>query len=386
MTQEQYYLNKLSKECFKLPERPKPSNQNNNNYLHDCLKLRPGFSQTLDRKNCLSEFSMDEEKAEARSNLGITPLLEELSRQLDTRVLTLERSVVEQTPSEEEETQRNRVLSTYGLLTFLKNYYTKAIIDEELTRLRQIIADQNVVDETLDSESTNPVQNKIIKDALDGIYDVLNQKIFSDTHREQDGSIVDVHQELDNKVNLSQLDNYYNKSQIDSKLDQKVNSTELNNYYNKSEINNIDQNLRNQINNNIQELERLIQTQEYINRIASLVEIPQPISDYNNLNNKPYIQEKVSDLINDAGYITQHQSLENYYTKQETNQAIDNKFIILTESQYEALTQYEPNVIYLITEGEEETPSSGWHFGDSFPIILGGGNWSFGQNFPIILT
>ena len=147
--------------------------------------------------------------------------------------------------------------------------------------------------------------------------------------------------------------------------------------------------LQNQINNtqnNItQELERLIQTQEYINRIANLIEIPQPISDYNNLTNKPYIPEKVSDLINDSGYINQHQSLENYYTKQETNQAIDNKFIILTESQYEALTQYEPNVIYLITEGEE-APSSGWHFGDGFPIILGEGNWSFGQNFPIILT
>lgn len=355
MTQEQYYLNKLGKSCFKLPERPKPSDQNNNNYLYECLKLRPGFSQILDRKNCLSEFSMEEEKAEARSNLGITSLLEELSRQLDTRVLTLERAVVEQTPSEEEETQRNRVLSTYGLLTLLKNYYTKALIDEELVRLRQLINNQRVVDEELDPESTNPVQNKIIKDALDGIYDVLNEKIqqlILDTHREKNGTIIDIHQELDNKVDLDTLENYYDKNQVDV----------------------IKQNLQNQISGTLQELETLIQTREYINTLASLIEIPAPISDYNDLTNKPNIPTKNSDLVNDTDYCD----------TSDVNNILNNKIVILTESQYEALTEYTPGVLYFIVEDSEETEN--WKFGDGFPIILGdNSDWSFGQNFPITL-
>ena len=46
---------------------------------------------------------------------------------------------------------------------------------------------------------------------------------------------------------------------------------------------------------------------------------------YNDLNNKPMIPTvpiNVSAFNNDAGYLTQHQSLANYYTKTETNNAI----------------------------------------------------------------
>ena len=50
--------------------------------------------------------------------------------------------------------------------------------------------------------------------------------------------------------------------------------------------------------------------------------------DYDDLNNKPTIPtvpSNVGAFINDAGYLTEHQSLGNYYTKIEVNRALGNK-------------------------------------------------------------
>ena len=59
--------------------------------------------------------------------------------------------------------------------------------------------------------------------------------------------------------------------------------------------------------------------------------------DYNDLTNKPTIPvvpTNVSAFTNDAGYLTEHQSLANYYTKTETDQAIDDALADIDLSDY----------------------------------------------------
>lgn len=61
------------------------------------------------------------------------------------------------------------------------------------------------------------------------------------------------------------------------------------------------------------------------------------------------------------------------------------KYIVLTQEQYDALDIKENNILYIIVDNTDESTSF-WRFGDGFPIILGEGSWTFGGNFPIILT
>lgn len=87
------------------------------------------------------------------------------------------------------------------------------------------IGDTIVVDAQLDTESTNPVQNKVITNALNDYY----------TKNE-------VNELIDN-IPETDLSNYYNKSEVDTLIDN-IPETDLSEYYTKSETDN-------QINNNV---------------------------------------------------------------------------------------------------------------------------------------
>ena len=90
--------------------------------------------------------------------------------------------------------------------------------------------------------------------------------------------------------------------------------------------------------------------------------------DYNDLTNKPTIPTvptNVSAFNNDAGYLTQHQSLADYYTSAQTNNAINeatsaisgNDVVELTQAEYEALTAVSENTMYIITDTSAFTPT-----------------------------
>lgn len=87
-----------------------------------------------------------------------------------------------------------------------------------------------VIDDSLDLESTNPVQNKIITEELNKI---VNNSDLSNYYNKS---------EVDDKFNNINLSNYYNKTEIDNKFDQidlseYFTKTEItDNYYNKSQI------------------------------------------------------------------------------------------------------------------------------------------------------
>lgn len=76
-----------------------------------------------------------------------------------------------------------------------------------------------IVDSVLNSESVNPVQNKVITNALNDYY----------TKNEVNKLIDDIPE--------TDLSNYYNKSEVDKLIDD-IPETDLSNYYNKGEVDN----------------------------------------------------------------------------------------------------------------------------------------------------
>lgn len=97
------------------------------------------------------------------------------------------------------------------------------------------------------------------------------------------------------------------------------------------------------------------------------------------------LQQGQNQLQEGQSQLQQGQSqLQQEYTQlqQQTNQLLSNqqKHVILRQSQYDNLENYERNVIYIILE---DIPY--WGFGDNFPITLSG-EWIFGDNLPIILA
>ena len=63
------------------------------------------------------------------------------------------------------------------------------------------------------------------------------------------------------------------------------------------------------------------------NRLKDFFSLKNHTHSYTNLEDKPTIPTKTSDLQNDSGFLTSHQSLSNYYTKTESN----NKYVAKTD-------------------------------------------------------
>jgi len=146
MTAEEYFLNRFDESCVKLPEKPSPY---------------------LNKKNYLSEFYQEDEKALARSNLGITPLLEQLKNLIDSRVIDIGAVTWDLTPTEG---HTESTLSSDALYKILfkednpdtgetgKQFYNRTEIDNKVQRLYDKLEEQRItVDNQINSESENPV-------------------------------------------------------------------------------------------------------------------------------------------------------------------------------------------------------------------------------------
>lgn len=94
-------------------------------------------------------------------------------------------------------------------------------------------ANKTVVDSSLSSSSTNPVQNNVVKDALDGKANVQHNHTFA--------TVVNLQSTLNSKSDVGHIhdDRYYTETEMDTKLNWKANTSHTHNdiYYTKDEIN-----------------------------------------------------------------------------------------------------------------------------------------------------
>lgn len=182
MDQQEFYLNQsLDHECFKLPEKDK---------------------KYLSKNNFLSEYFTKEDKAQVRSNLGITSLLDELKNLLLAKLFNEQGNVT--FDLEPHEDAHNKVLSSSTIYNILLNYYTKEELDEWKEGIVDQLNEHNKpielnVDEELDKDSVNPVQNRAIYEKIKNITDGYN-RLSSE------------------KVDKDQLLNYYTVDEIDDFL------------------------------------------------------------------------------------------------------------------------------------------------------------------------
>lgn len=264
------------------------------------------------------------------------------------------------------------------------------------------------------------MQNILLLDKIptEGSTNLLNSDTVFRVMRENK-SLIDQLTTLINNLQNSKVDksNTYTKDEIDSQNNSKVDKSDV---YTKEEVNEIVEDLQQhgidlteyytkqqiqQILNdelsgkadlyNLSEValsgdyndlqNRPINVSQLVNDAGYLTEQQEQLqSDWNqtNTSSKDYIKNKptnISQFTNDSGYLTQHQDISQKADKSEVQ-----KFIIISESEYESLTEYVKDTVYLVLEDEEHINTS-WKFGDKLPIILSG-NWKFGDGLPIILN
>ena len=170
MDQQEFYLNQsLDHECFKLPEKDK---------------------KYLSKNNFLSEYFTKEDKAQVRSNLGITSLLDELKNILLAKLFNEEGNVT--FDLEPHEDAFDKVLSSAVIYNTLLKYYTKEELDEwregligDIYNKIQELKDTIHVDDQLNENSEYPVQNKIITRALRELHDGYNRLANNKADKEE---------------------------------------------------------------------------------------------------------------------------------------------------------------------------------------------------------
>lgn len=129
--------------------------------------------------------------------------------------------------------------------------------------------------------------------------------------------------------------NYYTKSEVDTSLESKANKTEiptvptnvsaftndagyltehqsLDNYYTKTESDG-------------KYATQVVVNEEIATRIREIRDVKDAIKTKADKSEIPTVPTNVSAFTNDAGYLTQHQSLDNYYTKTEVNTSLESK-------------------------------------------------------------
>ena len=129
--------------------------------------------------------------------------------------------------------------------------------------------------------------------------------------------------------------NYYTKTEVDTSLESKANKSEiptvptnvsaftndagyltehqsLNNYYTKTESDGI-------------YATQVVVNEEIAARISDIREVKATLESKADKSEIPTVPTNVSAFTNDAGYLTEHQSLDNYYTKTEINTSLESK-------------------------------------------------------------
>ena len=163
------------------------------------------------------------------------------------------------------------------------------------------------------------------------------QDIIQDLNAIRDGAAkgATAIQEETDPIWTAEKVNYYTKSDIDTSLESKADKTEiptvptnvsaftndagyltehqsLNDYYTKTESNGI-------------YATQVVVNEEIAARISDIRDVKATLESKANKSEIPTVPTNVSAFTNDAGYLTEHQSLDNYYTKTEVNTSLESK-------------------------------------------------------------
>lgn len=391
MNQQEFYLNQsLDHECFKLPEKDK---------------------KYLLKNNFLSEYFSERDKAQVRSNLGITSLLDELKSFILAKLFDEEGNIT--FDLEPHEDAFDKVLSSAVIYNILLKYYTKEELDEwregligDIYNKIQELKDTIHVDDQLDENSEYPVQNKVLYQIINQINNAYSRLSQFKVNKE----------ELLNYYTVDEIDqlirNYYTKDQADESnqsLDQKIDGIN-------QELHQAVENLNQSIDKVDDKVDQLDNQVEQLNQSVS--EISQNIvvnGDNKTIKKKDGIlstllrlhqltEQEINDDSIESAYELQNSEGEKIGDRIVVNKQVDysgiikqlqrqiqqlqesqQKYIIIDESAYEQLTSYVQGAIYLVLEDGESVNNTGWKLGDGLPIILSG-EWQFGDNLPIILS
>ena len=142
-------------------------------------------------------------------------------------------------------------------------------------------------------------------------------------------------QEETDPIWTAEKGNYYTKTEVDTSLETKANKTEiptvptnvsaftndagyltehqsLDNYYTKTESDG-------------KYATQVVVNEEIAARINDIRDVKATLESKANKSEIPTVPTNVSAFTNDAGYLTEHQSLDNYYTKTEVNTSLESK-------------------------------------------------------------
>lgn len=361
---------------------------------HECIKLPGKDEKYLLKKNFLNEFFTDEDKAEARSNLGITPLLEELKQFILAKVFDEQGNIT--FDLEPHEDAFNKVISSAVIYNLLLKYYTKDELDQwreglidEINQFKE--SSKIEIDDSLNKNSENPVQNKAIVAVLDELNNAYLR--LSASKLDKDSilnyyNIDEINHLIEELGNSSKeytdekadFTNYYNKQEIDTKFNQVNNGIDqLNNDYNSlnNKCNSLHENITqldsqhnqlnesvNQLNNNVNQLNNdYNQLNEDIGQLNDKVDTLEKNTDYSSDISELLVTiEQQQDIIESLQ--NKIQTLEQ--DVEEAKNSEKTKHIFITQQEYDELGVYDKNTLYIIIENEE-----GSKFGDNFPLILG---------------
>lgn len=204
--------------------------------------------------------------------------------------------------------------------------------EEKLNNAVQI-SDYNAdkVSQTTIDEAQNTEINKL-KGDIEG-----KQDIIQDLNAIREGADLGktaLQNETD-PIWTAEKGNYYTKTEVDTSLESKANKTEiptvptnvsaftndagyltehqsLDNYYTKSESDG-------------KYATQVVVNEEIATRIREIRDVKAAIETKANKSEIPTVPTNVSAFTNDAGYLTEHQSLSNYYTKSEVNTSLESK-------------------------------------------------------------
>lgn len=213
-------------------------------------------------------------------------------------------------------------------------YYTKSEIDEKLSGITTDGISEEKAQELIDDSLEDYYTKDEIDAAFDSVNDELDGKLDATAYTPtdltdyatkewvEDKGYLTEHQHLKTINNISligdgdiqigtggttDLSNYYTKSETNDLLDDKLDvtaytPTDLSNYYNKTEVNNL---LSNKA--NASDLSALSTT---VGQLSTSLENKADKSEIPSL--EGYATEQ---WVQNQGYLTQHQSLDNYYPK-----------------------------------------------------------------------
>lgn len=208
--------------------------------------------------------------------------------------------------------------STY---TGTTEYYIMSDIsideDEENTTITEVIADMKNDINSLDTAKQDKltagenitIENNVISATFEGedidLSNYYNKSEIDNMEQVVAASLNDLNTRLGTKANTSDV---YTKSEVDQAIDEAIAGgvADLTNYYTKSE-------------SDAKYATQTVVNEEIAARITAIREVNTTLESKVDKSEMPTVPTNVSAFTNDAGYLTQHQSLSNYYTKSEVD-------------------------------------------------------------------